>query len=74
MTVKNSRRKVYNSLALYTLLYGSETWAMREQDKGIGKEIYENGKFTQDYKTNADILSELKINSVVKKIQNYINK
>jgi len=31
-------------------------------------------KYTQDYKTNADILSELKINSVVKKIQNYINK
>ena len=31
-------------------------------------------KYIQDYKTNADILSELKINSVVKKIQNYINK
>jgi hypothetical protein len=28
----------------------------------------------QDYKTNEDILSELKINPVVKKIQNYINK
>ena len=32
-------------------------------------------KYTwQDYKTNDDILSELKINPVVKKIQNYINK
>ena len=31
-------------------------------------------KYTwQDYKTNADILSKLKINSVVKKIQNYRN-
>ena len=31
-------------------------------------------KYTwQDYKTNEDILSELKINSVVKKIQNYRN-
>jgi ribosomal protein S17E len=28
----------------------------------------------QDYKTNEDILSELKINHFVKKIQNYINK
>jgi len=27
----------------------------------------------QDYKTNADILTKLKINSVVKKIQNYRN-
>jgi hypothetical protein len=27
----------------------------------------------QDYKTNEDILSELKINLVVKKIQNYRN-
>jgi len=32
-------------------------------------------KYTwQDYKTNEDSLSELKINPVVKKIQNYINK
>jgi hypothetical protein len=32
-------------------------------------------KYTgQDYKANEDILSELKINPVVKKIQNYINK
>ena len=32
-------------------------------------------KYTwQDYKTNEDILSELKINPVVKKIQNYRNK
>jgi hypothetical protein len=32
-------------------------------------------KYTwQDYKTNEDILSELKINPLVKKIQNYINK
>jgi len=32
-------------------------------------------KYTrQDYKTNDDILSVLKINPVVNKIQNYINK
>jgi len=32
-------------------------------------------KYTwQDYKTNEDISSELKINPVVIKIQNYINK
>ena len=28
----------------------------------------------QDYRKNEDILSELKINPVVKKVQNYINK
>jgi len=28
----------------------------------------------QDYKTNEDILSELKVKPVVKKIQNYLNK
>jgi hypothetical protein len=33
------------------------------------------GKYTsQDYKTNEDILSEFKINPILKKIQNYIHK
>jgi len=52
---------------------------MKEQDKSrISKEmifIWRMAKYTwQDYKTNEHILSELKINPVVKKIQNYSNK
>jgi len=30
---KHSRLKICNTLALPTLLYNSETWAIREQDK-----------------------------------------
>ena len=53
-------------------------WAIREQDKytviSVEMEFMRTSKYTwQDYKTNEDILSELKINSVVKKIQNYRN-
>jgi len=63
---------VHNKLALPTLLYGCETWAIREKNKyrmpaemifmrRMAKYIW------QDYKTNEYILSELKINPVVKK-------
>jgi hypothetical protein len=39
------------------------------------KSIRRTAKYRwQDYKANEDILSELKINPVLKKIQNYINK
>jgi hypothetical protein len=61
-------------LALPTSLYGYETWIIREEDKsGITlaeiKFIRRSAKYTcQNYKTNADILSELKINPVMKKI------
>ena len=76
---KHTRMNIYNALALPTVQYGCETWTIREQDKSrMSAEI----KFVrrtaqctwQDYKTNEGILSELKINPVVKKIQNYGNK
>jgi len=57
-------------LALPTVLYGWETWAVREQDKsritsGEMKFVRRTTKYTrQDYKTNEDILSEFKINPV----------
>jgi hypothetical protein len=65
-------------LALPALLYGCDTWAIREHDKSrMSAEI----KFMRivkymckDYKTNVDILSEPKINPVLKNIQNYRNK
>jgi hypothetical protein len=77
---KHSRLKICNTLALPTLLYKCETWAIREQDKSrvtlVEMKIMRiTTKYTwQDYKTHEDILSELKINPVVEKIQNYINK
>jgi hypothetical protein len=66
-------------LALPTLLYGCEAWAIREQDKSWTRSaerkcLRRTARSTwKDYKTNEDILSALKINSVVKKIQNYRN-
>jgi len=77
---KHSRLKIFNTLTLPTLLYKSETWAIREQDKSritlVDMKIMRiTAKYTwQDYKTNEDILSELKINPVVNKIQKYRNK
>jgi hypothetical protein len=45
------------------------------QDNSSVNRIYENRKYTwQYYKTGEDILSELKFNPVVKKMQNYRNK
>jgi len=66
-------------LTLPTLLYGCGTWAIREHDKSRlsaeMKFMRKTSKYTcKDYKTNEDILSGLKINPVVKKIQNYRNK
>jgi hypothetical protein len=64
-------------LALPALLYGCETWEIREQGKSMivsveMKFVRRMAKYTwQDYITNKDILSEFKIKSVVNKIQNY---
>jgi hypothetical protein len=66
-------------LALPTLLYKCETWAIKEQDKSRltsaeMKFMRRSAKYTwKDYKTNEDILSELEISPVVKYIQNYKN-
>jgi len=71
---------MYNTLALPTLLYGCETWEIREQDKSMiasveMKFVRRTSKYMwQDCITNKDVLSELKIKPVVKKIQNYGNK
>jgi tRNA(Ile2) C34 agmatinyltransferase TiaS len=57
-----------------TLLYGCETWAIREEDKyrmAAAEMIFMRrmAKYTwQNYKTNEGIQSELKINPAVKKI------
>jgi len=64
--------KILNTLALPTLLYGCETWAIKEQDKSRltsaeMKFLKRRAKYTwQNYKPNEDILSELEINPDVK--------
>jgi tRNA(Ile2) C34 agmatinyltransferase TiaS len=71
---------MYKTLALPALSYGCEPWAIREQDKPkitsrVMKFMSRKAKCTwHDYRTNEDILSELKINPILKKIQNYRNK
>jgi hypothetical protein len=63
--------KIYNALALPTLMYRCETWAMREQDKSriTSVEMKFMGRSAkhrwQDYKTNEDF-TKLKINPFVK--------
>ena len=77
---KHTRLKMYHTSVSPALLHGSETWANGEQDKsrirsaGM-KFMRRKSKCTrQHYKINESILSELKINPVLKKIRNYRNK
>jgi hypothetical protein len=77
---KQTRLKIYNTLALPTLLYGSETWTLREQDKSRitaaeMKFMRKTAKYTwQDHKTNQEIMKELKTNPVLEQINNYKEK
>jgi hypothetical protein len=59
-------------LTLHALLCGCETWAIRKHGKSKTsakiKFVRRKAKYTgQDYKTNEDSTTELKINSNVKK-------
>ena len=56
---KHTRLKMYNILALPTLLYRCKIWVIREQDNVIRNEIYENGKIHM-------ARSQLKISTVLK--------
>ena len=61
-------------------LCGCKTWSIREHDNSRimlaeVKFMRRIAKYTwQAYRTNVDILSELKINPVIEKMQNYRNK
>jgi hypothetical protein len=68
---KQTRLTIYNTLALPTVLYGCKTQAVREQDKSRIKSG-ETKFMRKQYTRHEDILSEFKINPLVKKIQNYI--
>jgi len=71
---KKTRIKLYNTLALLALLYGSETWTIIASDArritGSRDEIHEKSTWT-DYKTNAQIAKELKITPILEKLLEY---
>jgi hypothetical protein len=68
--------KIYHTLAVPTLIYGSEIWTLTQQDKSRLKAS--EMKFLRtaeyillDYKKNEDILQELNTTSVMEKITKY---
>ena len=66
-TLKKTRIKLQNTLALPVLLYGSETWTIKARDTrritaAEMKYMRRTAGYTwTDYKTNAQIAKELKM-------------
>jgi hypothetical protein len=64
-------------LALPVLLYGSETWTVKSEDKSElttaeMRFMRKTAKYTwKDHKTNEEIINELKVTSVLDKITSY---
>jgi hypothetical protein len=72
-TLKKTRIKLYNTLALPVLLYGSETWTIKARDArritaAEMRYMRTAGYIWTDYKTNTQIAKELKITSILEKI------
>jgi hypothetical protein len=72
-TLKKTRIKLYNTLALPVLLYGSETWTVKARDaRRISaaemKSIGTAGYTWTDYKTNTQIAKEIKITPILDKL------
>jgi len=76
-THKKTRIKLYNTLVLPVLLYGSETWTINASDArritaAEMKCMRRTAGYTwTDYKTNAQIAKELKITSILDKLLDY---
>jgi len=76
-TLKKIRIKLYNTLALPVLLYGSETWTIRASDARritAAEMIYmrRTAKYTwTDYTTNAQFANDLKITPILDKLLEY---
>jgi len=73
-SLKKTRIKLYNTLALPVLLHGSETWTIKARD---GRRITaaemkcmrrRAGYTWTDYKTNTQIAKELKITPILDKL------
>jgi len=72
-TLKKTRIKLYNTLALPILLYGSETWTIKARDArritaAEMKYMRTAGYTWTDYKTNSHIAKELEITPVLDKL------
>ena len=76
-TLKKTRIKLYNTLALPVLLYGSETWTIEASDArritaAEMKYMRRTAGYTwTDYKTNAQNVKELKITPILDKLLGY---
>ena len=76
-TLKKTRIKLYSTLALPVLFYGSETWTIIASDAGriAAAEMKctrrKAGYTWRDYKTNAQIAKELKITPILDKLLEY---
>jgi hypothetical protein len=77
ITLKKTRIKLYNTLALPVLLYGSETWTVKAKaDRRITAAEIKYMRRTAgyiwiDYKTNTQIAKEFKITPVLDKLLEY---
>jgi len=73
-TLKNTRIKLYNTLALPVLLYDSETWTLKARDARritAAEMKYMRraaGCTWRDHKTNAQIAKELKLTPILDKL------
>ena len=76
-TLKKTRIKLYNTLPLPVLLYGSETWTIKARDArritaaDMKYMIRKAGDIWTDYKTNTQIAKELKITPILDKLLEY---
>lgn len=77
---KHSRIKLYKTLALPTLLYGSEIWVLKQRDisrlrAAEMKYLRRTAGYTLlDHKRNEDILQELNMQPLEEKITEYRNR
>jgi len=75
--LKKTRIKLYNTLAIPVLLYGSETWTIKAKDTrritaAEMKYMRRTAGYTwTDYKTDAQISKELKITPILDKLLEY---
>ena len=77
--LKKTRIKLYNTLALPVLLYGSETWTVKARDArritaAEMKYMRTVGYIWADYKTNAQIAKKLKTTPNLDKLLEYKRK
>ena len=77
ITLKKTRIKLYNTLALPVLLYGSETWTVKARDArritaAEMKYMRRTAGYTwTDYKTNTQITTALKITQILDTLLKY---